>query len=179
MSYTDISTRSAFSTEISWCYDAGLLTGWRDGSFRPLIHINRNATAALLHRLAGSPSRSTSAHPYKDVRPGDAFAEEIAWCHEAELLTGWRDRTFRPFSHIARDATAAMLYRFAGEPAYTPPTRSPFKDVHPRQAFYKEICWAHSAGITTGWSDGTFKPLDHINRNAMAAFVYRFDKHTT
>ena len=29
-------------------------------------------------------------------------------------------------------------------------------------------------GITTGWSDGTFRPNAAVNRDAMAAFFYRF-----
>ena len=29
-------------------------------------------------------------------------------------------------------------------------------------------------GITTGWSDGTFHPNAAVNRDAMAAFFYRF-----
>lgn len=178
MSYTDITASSAFATEITWCRQAGLLTGWSDGSFRPMAKIDRNAVATMLHRLAGSPARAGKNHPYKDVHASSAFAEQIAWCHEAELLTGWSDRTFRPFDDIARNAAAAMLYRFAGSPAYTPPKHSPFRDVPTNRAFYKEICWAHSAGITTGWSNGTFRPMAPIARNAMAAFTYRFDRYT-
>ena len=73
-----------------------------------------------------------------------------------------------------RDAMAAFLYRSAGEPAYTPPRDSPFEDVSSTSTFYKEISWAESVGITTGWRDGTYRPLQPINRDAMAAFVYRW-----
>ena len=31
-------------------------------------------------------------------------------------------------------------------------------------------------GITTGWPDGTFRPYDPVNRDQMAAFIYRFDQ---
>lgn len=30
-------------------------------------------------------------------------------------------------------------------------------------------------GITTGWDDGTFRPHDPVNRDAMAAFFFRYD----
>ena len=34
--------------------------------------------------------------------------------------------------------------------------------------------WLKQQGITTGWSDGTFRPHDAISREALAAFFYRF-----
>ena len=69
---------------------------------------------------------------------------------------------------------AAVAYRMAGSPAYTPPKVSPYKDVSPSSAFYKEITWARSQGLLTGWSDGTFRPYEPIKRDAVAAFVYRW-----
>ncbi len=39
--------------------------------------------------------------------------------------------------------------------------------------FYKEIEWMKAQGITTGYSDGTFRPSAPVNRDAMAAFFYR------
>ena len=84
------------------------------------------------------------------------------------------DGTFRPLNDIDRNATAALLYRMSGSPAYTAPKTSSFKDVRPGSAFYKEIHWMSAQGITTGWNDGTFRPLDQTHRDAMAAFLYRF-----
>jgi hypothetical protein len=66
----------------------------------------------------------------------------------------------------------------AGKPGFTPPTASPFADVDPSNQFYKEITWLAAQGISTGWDEGsgrrTFRPLEPVNRDAMAAFLYRF-----
>jgi len=48
--------------------------------------------------------------------------------------------------------------------------------VKPSDPFYKEIVWAYQRGITTGWSDGTFRPHDAIERQAVAAFLHRYSK---
>lgn len=73
---------------------------------------------------------------------------------------------------------AAFMYRLAGSPDYTPPSKSSFEDVLPDRQFYKEISWLASTGISTGWTedDGTktYRPNESINRDAMAAFMYRF-----
>lgn len=40
--------------------------------------------------------------------------------------------------------------------------------------FYREITWLASTGISTGWPDGTYRPVTPIARDAMAAFIYRY-----
>ena len=39
--------------------------------------------------------------------------------------------------------------------------------------YFEEIRWAVEQEISKGWPDGTFRPYDPINRDAMAAFLYR------
>jgi hypothetical protein len=61
--------------------------------------------------------------------------------------------------------------------AYTAPAVSPFKDVSTGQQFYKEMSWLADQKISAGWTDPdgsrTYRPLTSINRDAMAAFLYR------
>jgi len=68
---------------------------------------------------------------------------------------------------------AAFLYRYAGEPAFTPPATPTFSDVPTTHVFSKEIEWAVDQEITGGFSDGTFRPGLSITRGSMAAFFYR------
>lgn len=93
------------------------------------------------------------------------------------MSTGWTaDNTYRPYEPVNRDAMAAFMYRLAGKPSFTAPSTSPFKDVTPKSQFYKEITWLASTGVSTGWTaDNTYRPHWNIARNAMAAFMYRFD----
>ncbi|HCX85640.1 MAG TPA: metallophosphoesterase [Micrococcales bacterium] len=73
---------------------------------------------------------------------------------------------------------AAFLYRSAGSPRFTPPSMSPFVDVPVGSRFYKEISWLYAFEISTGspGSLGTeYRPLTSVNRDAMAAFLFRFD----
>ena len=114
------------------------------------------------------------ASPSSDVPPGMLFHDEITWLLSSGIATGYGDGTYRPRQPVTRDAMAAFLYRLAGNPPYTPPKVSPFSDVPASSMFYKEINWLASVHVTTGYPDGTFHPLDSVNRNAMAAFLYRF-----
>jgi len=48
-----------------------------------------------------------------------------------------------------------------------------FSDVPPDHPFASEIEAVASAGITTGFNDGTFRPGQNVTRGAMAAFMGR------
>ncbi|WP_271290695.1 S-layer homology domain-containing protein [Propionibacterium freudenreichii] len=92
---------------------------------------------------------------------------------EKGITTGWPDGTFRPVTPVAREAMAAFLYRQAGSPDVTLPKDPSFTDVPADNMFYKEIEWMQQKGIAGGWDDGTYRPLNDTNRDAMAAFIHR------
>ncbi|WP_244304551.1 S-layer homology domain-containing protein [Leucobacter viscericola] len=50
-SFTDVSVRQKFRTEIEWMKKSGLSTGYRDGSYRPKDALSREAMAAFIYRL--------------------------------------------------------------------------------------------------------------------------------
>ncbi|NOJ60394.1 S-layer homology domain-containing protein [Arthrobacter sp. 260] len=119
---------------------------------------------------------SAAAGSFFDVRSDNQFFDEISWLAAERISTGYSDGSFRPLEPVNRDAMAAFMYRLADSPAYTPPAKSPFRDVTTTTQFYKEISWLASMKISTGYSDGTFRPLEPVNRDAMAAFMYRLAK---
>jgi len=55
----------------------------------------------------------------------------------------------------------------------TPIEIATFSDVPVSHPFVNDIEWAVENGITTGYPDGTFHPAANIERQAMAAFLYR------
>jgi S-layer homology domain len=178
-----------FAEAIDWLARTRISTGWvvPDGSreYRPLLPIARDAMAAFLYRWAGSPAVTLPASsPFTDVSSGDAFYREIVWMQQEGLATGWSEAdgtaTFRPLQPIARDAMAAFLHRAAGSPAVALPAAWPFVDVPPEAAYYDAIVWMQATGIATGWqgNDGRdlYRPLEPVARDAMAAFLWRFDE---
>ncbi|MBV7362904.1 InlB B-repeat-containing protein [Actinomycetaceae bacterium TAE3-ERU4] len=111
---------------------------------------------------------------FRDVWSDSPFSGEILWARKNRITTGWPDGTYRPYAGIERNAMAAYLYRLAGSPKVDLSKGPHFKDLAPGDPFYKEITWLAQQKITTGWPDGTYRPLEKISRQAMAAFLYRF-----
>lgn len=123
---------------------------------------------------AGECAMGAGPASFRDVAASHQFRKEISWLSRQGITTGWPDGTFRPGQSVSRAAFAAFLYRYAGCPAFTPPAQSPFKDVPSDHQFYREITWLASAGVTTGWSDKSFRPENPIGRDAIATFLHRF-----
>ncbi|MCL6422227.1 pullulanase-type alpha-1,6-glucosidase [Brachybacterium sp. JHP9] len=178
--FTDVPASLQFHDDICWAAEQGYVTGWADGSYRPVSPVNRDAMAAFLYRMAGSPAVDTSgASPFTDIKAGDEHYAAVLWAYQEGITTGWvkadGTREFRPVTPIDRDAMAAFVYRYAGEPAASAPAAGPFSDVPAGLQYAKEIAWLKAQGITTGFPDGSYRPWGPMNRDAMAAFMHRMD----
>lgn len=172
--FSDVPEDHKFRTEIAWLADQQITTGYANGTFKPRDSVSREAFAAFLYRLAGKPAVSLpSKSPFKDVSKSAQFYKEIVWLSEKGITNGWSDGTFRPKDKISREAVSAFLYRFEGRPSFSPPSKSPFKDIKKSSQFYKEVTWLSQTGMTTGYADGTFKPKANVSREAIAAFLHR------
>lgn len=175
--FGDVPDSHPFAIEIAWLVAHGIATGFPDGSFRPAASITREAMAAFMYRAAGSPAFSDPTEsPFSDVATSHPFYTEIAWLDANGITTGYPDGTFRPGRPIARDAMAAFMYRAAGSPTYTPPQYPTFVDVPTSHTFFDEIEWLNEESVTQGYDDRTYRPAAAVNRDAMAAFVYRNER---
>ncbi|MEV8165959.1 S8 family serine peptidase [Rothia kristinae] len=174
--FKDVPTSYPFYNEIAWLATKKITTGWPDGTYRPSAPVERGQMAAFLYRMAGSPAYTPpSKSPFKDVSTNYVFYKEISWLASQGITTGWPDGTFRPSASVERGQMAAFMYRMAGSPAYTPPAKSPFKDVSTNYVFYRQVAWMNDQKIAKGWNDGTFRPSASVERGQMAAFLYRYD----
>ena len=183
--FRDVSSSAPFFDEIAWLAETGISTGWIVGGsseFRPTAAVNRDVMAAFLHRLHGVQNPFIDVSSIEGAPAYNVFAADIAWLASRGISQGWSradgTREFRPAEPVIREAMAAFLYRLAGEPAFTPPTVSPFADVPVGRAFYGEITWLASTGVSTGWknTDGVweFRPNEAVARDVMSAFLYRY-----
>ena len=112
---------------------------------------------------------------FEDITVFNQFYKEIHWVHQNGIAAGWSDGTYRPLAPVSREAMAAFMHRLdalKGEKDSLPGSVPQFSDVAGTQ-FEGEIAWLLGTGITTGYPDGTFRPHDNVNRDAMAAYLYR------
>lgn len=143
----------------------------------------RGFTSANVTNFASYPSNLKGK--FLDVRPWSKFYREINWMGTTGLSSGNRiegcgaERVYAPKDRVSREAMAAFLYRLSGS-TYKGPKVSPFSDVKPGDKFYNEIAWMHHSRLSTGTKvpgkKPVYAPKSAVSREAMAAFLYRFEK---
>ncbi|NQX14147.1 S-layer homology domain-containing protein [Microbacteriaceae bacterium VKM Ac-2855] len=179
--FADVPVGAPFFAEIQWLAKAKISTGYVDGavtSYRPNEEVTRQAMAAFLYRLhlhrGGESFSAPATASFSDVPTSHPFFREIEWMKSAGITTGNADGTFAPNSPVSRQAMSAFLARMSGEtvPAVT---AAPFSDVRATDDFADAIAWMAAENISRGYDDGTFRPLEPVSRQAMAAFLFRYD----
>lgn len=114
--YTDTEDGAWYESAISWATDAGILTGYADGSIRPNAFITRQQLAAMLYRYARYTGRDVSLRAdldgYADAAQISPYAlEAMQWANAAGIING-SGEALLPGSTATRAQTAAMLNRF-------------------------------------------------------------------
>ena len=112
--FSDVGPGHPFFAAIEWAAAGQIVTGWPDGTFRPGATVTRQASVAFLQRLADATGAPPPANArFTDVGPGHPFFAAIEWAASVGLARGYDDRTFRPGAPVTRQATAALLFRWA------------------------------------------------------------------
>jgi len=177
--FSDVPDGAPFAEDIAWLTAGGLAAGYADGSFRPAAPVSRQALASFLYRHAhdGAAPPPCSDQWFGDVPTSSPFCGAVAWLVGTGIATGYTDGSFRPDAPVSRQATAAFLqrYRAAAAPTGTTCQRSLFPDM-PDNGFCDEVTWLASSGIATGYQDGLFRPAAAVSRQAIAAYLHRYDE---
>ncbi|MBB6692525.1 DUF4073 domain-containing protein [Cohnella xylanilytica] len=91
---------------------AGLATGFADGTFRPGEKINRAEMAAMIARTQKFRSVDAASEPFADEETLPAWVREAAAAvREAGIVTGADGNRFAPNERASRAEAAAMLLR--------------------------------------------------------------------
>ena len=109
---------------------------------------------------------------FVDVAPESRAADCVSYAAYTGLLQGVGDDTFDGDSKVTRAMTVTVLYRMSGEEG--PDYEGTFADVAPADWFAPAVAWAVDHGIAQGTDDGHFYPHQPVNREELAAFLYRF-----
>ncbi len=110
--FPDVPTSHPFHDPIAWMVEEEITGGYADGNFHPTRDVSRQAAAAFLYRLDGSPDVTGSAG-FSDVPGNHSFHDPIAWMVGEDITGGYSDNTFRPTTPVTRQAVGAFVYRYA------------------------------------------------------------------
>ncbi|WP_049345405.1 hypothetical protein [Rothia mucilaginosa] len=132
----------------------------------------RGELAVALYLQAGAPEvKLPETSPWPDVKTDDPNYAAYIWVREKGISYGWSDGKFHADAGISNATVAAFTYRAAGSPAVT--GNSPYVDVKPGSAFYREILWA-SQNLTTVYGGQYFIPQQLLTRGHLETVLTAF-----
>ncbi|XKH53009.1 S-layer homology domain-containing protein [Citricoccus nitrophenolicus] len=169
--FTDNPEGSQFYAPVRWMQEQGITTGYTDGTYRKGKDISRGESVAFIHRYI-DPETTGGTEDFTDITESNVFFDEIVWAANAGVTKGYADGKFLPYDRVTRGEFASFLFR-AVEPEAGEWDES-FSDVAESHPHHEAISWLASAGVSTGYKDGTYKPNDTITRGEVAALMQRY-----
>ncbi len=177
--FNDISTNHFCYQVTRHLYELGISRGYSDGTFRPDDAITRGDMAVFTVR--GLPNLVDQMPSFHDVLHDNPFFPYVEAIYERGITRGCSSTSpypiFCPDDILTRGQTAAFVSRGMGFTAQYNDGRRSFSDVPPSHTFYHVIEHLRELGIVNGFSDGTFKPEQNINRRDIARLVVRGLNH--
>ena len=132
----------------------------------------RGELAAALYIQAGTPEvKLPETSPWPDVKTDDPNFPAYVWARQKGITFGWSDGKFHADAGISNATVAAFAYRAAGSPAVT--GNSPYSDVAPGSAFYREILWAQQNKVVLNAS-GAFDAQHMVTHGELETLIEAF-----
>jgi hypothetical protein len=102
--------------------------------------------------------------------------DQVEACFNAGIVQGFTATHYRPTLPVTRDQMAVYISRaLAGGDDQVPtgPATAAFPDVPTDYWAFKYVEYAVSKSVVKGYSDGTYKPTDQVDRGQMSVFIAR------
>ncbi|GEM_PF-5096697 len=169
--FPDVKTIS-YSAAVKSVYDAGLMKGYPDGTFRPDLNINRAETAKILALAFDKmPTASTyMAKGFSDVAANDWFYSYVLVLNQVGSIKGYNDGTYKPANSVTRAEFIKIAVALTNVDLSKYKNVSSFTDV-PSSAWYAPyVAAAKDMGLVSG-SNGYFFPNAYLTRGDAAVIL--------
>ncbi len=164
-----------------WAWDfierlanAGITSGYPDGTYRPENNATRGEMAVFLLKAMNGPAYTppvATKFSFSDIE-GHWAADWIEALKETGLTSGYPDGTYQPDSPISRAEMAVFLLKAINGPSYNAPAVSTYHFADTTDHWAANWIQAlYVAGLTSGYPDGTFRPDQAVTRAEMAVLI--------
>jgi hypothetical protein len=106
--FRDVTVSTSNAGHIHAVADAGIVTGFSDGTFRPDAPVQRDQMATFIARALELAPRPTTFRDVSLVTPHRGNIGALQW---AGVATGSKDGLYGPGEHVRRDQSASLVSR--------------------------------------------------------------------
>lgn len=169
--FTDVATSTSTYTAIKALTEEEVINGFEDYTFRPDEKVTRGQAAAIMNRVLGLKPEIMSH--FTDVPKSNRFAYDIAAIREADIITGFDDKTFRPDEEMTRNEMASIIQRAFKLPAtQTAAASVPYTDIKAGHWAYEGIITMASIDQTGFFTSEKFYGTHQATREAFSVAIY-------
>ncbi|WLR49026.1 S-layer homology domain-containing protein [Halobacillus litoralis] len=94
--FPDVPSDHPYHDVIHALAEAGVVTGYEDGTFQLYSSVTRAEAAVMMARILDLDMETGEDSTFSDVYEGDWYAASINALHEAGYISGMEDGTFQP-----------------------------------------------------------------------------------
>ena len=109
-SFPDVDSDAWFNKYIGYLEDKDVLSGYEDGTFRPMDTITRGEISAVIARAQRYDLISYNGI-FTDVTENDWAKDNIETLADKNIVSGYEDGTFGPYSPLTRAEAVAIINR--------------------------------------------------------------------
>ena len=177
-----------------WAYESitkmtkeGIMSGYRNGTFKPNDPLSREEAASLFSNMIGDTPSIMLASSFSDITSDRWSSLAIESVARANIISGYGDNTYRPEQYMSRQEFAVVADKFLHYQGYRTEDPTALDTIHfSDQKFIAP--WAQSSvrelalwGFINYNTKGLFNPEKYITRGEAAEITYRllFSKEAT
>ena len=163
--FSDTTGHYAESIIKDWM-EAGNISGFPDGTFRPQESVTRAEFVALLNRVNRCNSSEGVLKTFSDVKRGTWYYDDIMQAAKRGVIAGYPDQHFGPDDPIMRQDVCVIISKCIPSPVnsdLSSVNKFIDKDEIADYAIHS-VAAAAGLGIVNGRPDGTLAPQEHITR---------------
>jgi len=164
--YTDVPATHQNYSDVMFLLERGIIDDVNVYGINDIV--TREEVAVMVAKALGLDGTQRTTN-FSDVPASHKNSGYIQSAVEAGVIKGYSDGTFKPDNKVTRGQMAAFLGRAFDLPA----SSTTFKDVKSTDTGAEFVGRLAAANITTGYSDGTFKPNANLTRAHISVFIAR------
>lgn len=167
--FKDLSSSYKYLDAVTYLAEKGHFTGYTDGTFRPTEVLSREHAAVIISRILNLNADDVANPNFTDVPTTHRYYKQIAAVQNMGIMDGF-DNQFNPSQSLTRGQMAKIItlaFTLEGD------AQKVFTDVSTTAWEYPFVQALAANDVTTGYTDGSFKPKTYISREHFALFLYR------
>ncbi|MCL2046461.1 MAG: S-layer homology domain-containing protein [Oscillospiraceae bacterium] len=178
--FTDVKDSDWFFDSVLFAYFHNLMNGTNTipMMFSPNATMTRAMIVTVLYRMAGSPEVSDFENPFDDVSTGTWYTDAVKWAAANDIVKGIGNGNYDPNAPITRQDLAVILARCADFIGITlPEVRNYIRFIDDSDiANYAQeaIERFYTAGIISGYPNGSFNPKGEATRAEVATMLMKY-----